>query len=442
MSRAATPAITGSAFARAGHPLQAALARVRAVGWEVRLAVLGLTLVALHVLDDAVLQPQPGTGADDHLASGLVPLGLLALAIWAYPRSRPGLRAAIALLAGIFGLVLSVEAFYAAIEGPGPSGDDYTGFAALPAGLVLIGVGVTTLWRSRRLGDRLWRRYVRRLLRLVGVVFVSAMVVLPVGAAYLFTHIGRGIATGVDLGPNVQPITLRTSDGLTLVGSYVPSRNGAAVIVAPGYASTPAHARMLIRHGYGVLLFDQRGEGRSDGDPNAFGWSAEKDFNAAIAFLQTRPDVERGRIGGLGLSVAGETLLQTAAHNPALRAVVSEGAGNRSVREVRDMPTNTTHWLNLPGHAAVTAAVALFANEAPPANLRHLVGSIAPRAVFLIAAGHGVDTEILNRRFYDEAGEPRTLWEIPEAGHTGGLETRPQEYERRVVGFFDASLSG
>jgi hypothetical protein len=32
------------------------------------------------------------------------------------------------------------------------------------------------------------------------------------------------------------------------------------------------------------------------------------------------------------------------------------------------------------------------------------------------------------------------LWEIPEAGHTGGLETRPDEYEQRVVAFFDQAL--
>src|SRR5207342_2587655 len=137
----------------------------------------------------------------------------------------------------------------------------------------------------------------------------------------------------VELGPTVEQATLQTSDGLTLRGSYVPSRNGAAVIVSPGYSSTPEHARMLIRHGYGVLLFDQRGEGRSDGDPNALGWSAEKDLDAAIAFLAARPDVQAGRIGGLGLSVGGEALLQTAAHNSSLRAVVSEGAGSRSIRE-------------------------------------------------------------------------------------------------------------
>jgi len=104
------------------------------------------------------------------------------------------------------------------------------------------------------------------------------------------------------------------------------------------------------------------------------------------------------------------------------------------------MPRHTEDWPGLFSQVLVTGAVAVFANETPPANLRHLVGAVAPRAVFLISAGHGVPSEILNRRFYAEAGEPKALWQIPEAGHTGGLESRPREYEERVVGFFDRSL--
>ena len=61
------------------------------------------------------------------------------------------------------------------------------------------------------------------------------------------------------------------------------------MIASPGYNEAPAHARMLARHGYGVLLFDQRGEGRSDGDPNGWGWAAEKDMVGAIRFLQAQP---------------------------------------------------------------------------------------------------------------------------------------------------------
>ena len=54
----------------------------------------------------------------------------------------------------------------------------------------------------------------------------------------------------------------------------MPSRNGAAVIVAFGRKGTQPHARYLARHGYGVLIFDRRGEGLSDGDPGPPGTRA------------------------------------------------------------------------------------------------------------------------------------------------------------------------
>ena len=59
-----------------------------------------------------------------------------------------------------------------------------------------------------------------------------------------------------------------------------------------------------------------------------------------------------------------------------------------------------------------------------------------------IYAGHGQGGENLTARFYAAAQEPKILWKIPDAEHTGGIEARPAEYERRVVGFFDRNLLG
>ena len=294
-------------------------------------------MIAAHVVDDRFVQPPSGTQATDHLVSGLVPLALLALAGWGFARARAGVRAVIAILTGLFGLIASVEAVYYARE-QGSSGDDYSGFLAIPAGLLLLGArrrDAVALAAARRphcaatsaAPVRCWRASRR-----------SSSVAMPLGFGYISTHVGRGIATDVDLPATARAVTFTTSDGLTLHGTYIPSTNGAAVIVSPGYNEAPAHARMLARHGYGVLLFDQRGEGLSDGDPNGWGWAAEKDMVGAIRFLQAQPDVHDGRIGGIGLSVAGESLLQTAAHHDDLKAVVAEGAGSRSYKEELDLP--------------------------------------------------------------------------------------------------------
>ena len=252
---------------------------------------------------------------------------------------------------------------------------------------------------------------------------------LPIALSYGYTHTARPVVPAADLGVPYEDVTFTTADGLELAGWYIPSRNGAAVIAFPGRKGSQRPARMLARHGYGVLLFDRRGEGASEGDPSAVGWAGDRDVKAAIAYLQSRPDVDPDRIGGIGLSVGGELLLETAAESEALKAVVSEGAGIRSVREALLDP-GLTESLGLPLWAVVTAGTAVFSNHLPPPNLKDLVGEIAPRPIFLIYAGHGQGGEELSADYYEAAGEPKTLWEIPEAGHTGGIEARPEEYEQ------------
>jgi dienelactone hydrolase len=399
------------------------------------LAAVGV--IAVHVIDDSFVQPQAGTAASDHLVSGLVPLAVLALAAWMYPRCRAGVRALIALTLGVFGIAAGAEAWHYTRE-VGASGDDFTGLPAIPAGLLLIGIGVVTLWRSRRLDEPRRRRYPRRALIGIAGALVLFELVLPVVFSYGYTHIARPVVPEPDLGAAHRDVTFETSDGLRLEGWYVRSRNGAAVIAFPGRKGPQRPARMLARHGYGVLLFDRRGEGDSEGDPNALGWDGEKDLRAAIGFLRRQPDVEPGRIGGIGLSVGGELLLQTAARTDALQAVVSEGAGIRSVREHLETD-GLEKWAALPFWSAVTAATAVFGNTRPPANLDDLISEIAPRATYLIYAKRGQGGEQLNTTYHGSAGDPKILWQT-DSGHTGGLEAQPVQYEGRVIGFFDRFL--
>src|SRR3954454_19060353 len=343
-------------------------------------------LLALHVVDDNFLQPPTGTSAGDHLISGLVPLALLALAAWGFPRLSGGRRGALALLIGPLGIALGVEAVHYANQ-TGSSGDDFTGFLAIPAGLLLIGLGAVTLWRTRRSEGNLPWRYTRRTLYGFTGLLTLALIVFPIGFAYVVTHTARGVVPEYEVGAPHENVSFTTSDGLELKGWYVPSKNGAAVISFPGRRGSQRPARILARHGYGVLLFDRRGEGQSEGEPNAFGWGGDTDVKAAIDFLQTRPDVDRDRIGGIGLSVGGEMMIEAAADNDDLAAVVSEGAGARSTTEDMDHddPVLAKWTLGLAMSAVKTAAVAVSSNQAPPANLKDLAANV-DQPLLLIAA--------------------------------------------------------
>jgi uncharacterized protein len=403
-----------------------------------RVFVLAAAVVGLHIADDSFIQPQPGTGIADHLASGLVPLALLTAAAVVYPRVRPGGQAILALVVGVFGIGIGSEAvrYWSDV---GLSGDDYTGLASIAAGAVLLGLGGYTLWTSRRLDDRPAWRYPRRaLLGFAGLV-VLVELLIPVLIGYGTTHIARSDKNTGTLDLAHVDVTLRTSDDLDLPGWYVPSKNRAAVIVFPGRENKQKYARMLARHGYGVLLFDRRGEGKADGDPEGFGWNLDKDIRAAIAYLKTRPDVARGRIGGLGLSVGGEMLLETASDTLELAAVVSEGAGSRVMSEEMGDLSGAGKWTSAPLLAVKTASVALFSDTTPPDNLEDLIPRIAPRPVFLINAAHN-EVDQKAPEYFAAAREPKQQWLVPRGGHTGGITAMPREYERRVVDFFDRSL--
>jgi uncharacterized protein len=402
--------------------------------------LIGVGVMALHVLDDSFVQPQPGTSAGDHLVSGLVPLAVLAAMAVVYPRVRSGARGALALVAGFFGVAFGIEAAYYTTQ-VGPSGDDFTGLLCLPAGVALLGLGIATLWRTRRRDDPRTRRYPRRVATGVGAAILAFFIVIPLGIAYVGTHVARPPVDDIDLGTrNVEDVELHTSDGLTLEGSYVPSENGAAVIVAFGRKGTQDPARMLARHGYGVLIFDRRGEGESDGDPNPYAWDeGELDLIAAIEFLKRRPDVDRGRIGGIGLSVGGETFLQAAAGTDDLGAVVSEGATSRSGGELDSVPGSP--WAQVAFNQVVTAGTAVFGNASPPEHLIDQVAQISPRAIFLIYSPEvgGGEEERFNRAYYGAARRPKVIWGVA-GGHVGARDARPAQYERRVTGFFDQAL--
>ena len=429
---------SGPAAAEVSHAGESRLVRlVRTAGLETSLAVASLGAIGLHVLDDNFLRPQPGTSAGDHLASGLVPVAILAAVAAAYPRLPAWLRATAAMTFGALGVAIAVPSIYYLLDGSA-EGAHFTGPLALAAGVTLLVLGPVTLWRTRRRDGSRRRRALRWGLKTLAAVAVGLalllFVVFPVGFSYGYTHIGR---TGPPpaLGLPHEPVTVTTSDGLELTALYVPSRNRAAVVVFPG-SSAVAEARMLARNGYGVLLLDPRGQGGSEGD--LVRWAGDRDLNAGARYLRSRPDVDPERIGGFGSSVGGEILLVAAAQSTLFRAVVSEGAGfpigDADVEGVEGV-------LAKPIMLMLSASTTVFANHAPPTKIVDVIGRIAPRPVFLIYTEPGMGGEDVRQpKYFAAAGRPKAIWKVPGAEHTGGIDARPAEYERRVVAFLDAAL--
>ena len=312
---------------------------VRVVGREIGLFMLGVATIALHMLDDSFLQLPRACCGWSIIVSGLVPLAVVALAAWTYPQVRGGRRGAMALVFGVFGIVTGIEAVHYTAK-VGPSGDDYTGLLAIPAGLLLLGLGAITLWSTRRTdkpspalalpappgarrcghGHRLVRRRV------------------PERGVPLYAPGARGRAGGEHRRGLRGRLVHHERRARAL--RLVPSKNGAAVIAFPGRNGSQAAHAMLARHGYGVLLFDPPRPRRERGRPARFRLGGREGHQGRHRVSPAPWTSTPNRIGGLGLSNRRRArLLRAAAETDDLKGGRDrKGAGSQSVGEFRDMP--------------------------------------------------------------------------------------------------------
>jgi hypothetical protein len=407
---------------------------------ESRLFALATALIVLHIADDEFLQRQPGTSVTDHLAAGLVPIAVALAAAWGYRRLRAGLRAGIALGFGILSVVAGMVALGGA-RADGLSGSDWSGLLLLPAGFGLTVLAVWVPWHERGLGAHTRRR--RRLNRAVAVVLTPLVlfyVVTPIGAALWATHKFR-TPIGTFSIPH-RDVSFRAADGLVLSGWYVPSRNGAAIVIVHGGGGDRdggrAHAAMLARAGYGVLLYDARGRGQSQGDPDAYGWTWNRDVDAAIGWLERQSDVKQGRIGALGLSTGADVLVEAAARRHDIRAVVADGSTTRSVADTGRI-IDGSGVLSIPFWWAQYAAAQVLEDASPGPPLAALAAHVHARILF-IASNWSVERSA-SRIYARAAKQPGDLWDVA-AGHTQGLEAHPRQYAQHVLGFFARALLG
>ena len=409
------------------------------LGVENRLFVGAVFVGLVHALDDAVLNRQPGVPAHQHLMGlGLVLVtGVAASAVFGHLRT--GLRSALALIAGAFTLTNGGLHVIHVITA-GAERSDYTGGLAAISGMVLLGLGVAIPWLHRGEGDagRL-RRWGNRGVAVVASLTLAQFFVIPVGVGMVQTHMYRR-EVAAPPSPAFLPVTFDSADGLRLSGWYLPSRNRAAVVVvnsAGGIRNgSIEHAELLAEHGYGVLLYDARGSGESEGSPNGWGWGWEHDVAGAVAFLKSRPDVDADRLGGLGLSTGADVLIEAAAIDHDLRVVVADGATAMSFADRGPGVVATAFsW-------PMITAGEVFSGTSQDKPLTELAAEVSPTALLLIAAG-SIPMELLaNERYAAAAHEPVELWRLPEVAHTNAIDEVAGEYERRVIDQLDTVLLG
>jgi fermentation-respiration switch protein FrsA (DUF1100 family) len=150
------------------------------------------------------------------------------------------------------------------------------------------------------------------------------------GGALALSICGEAFAGNV----RTESVSFRI-DGEHIAGTLYLPENGTgerlpAVVLTGSLTSVKeqmsgTYAREFAERGLIALAFDHRHYGRSGGALRQFESPAAKaeDLNAAVAYLQSRGDVHGDRIALVGVCTGGGNVLDAAAANPEIAAVVS-----------------------------------------------------------------------------------------------------------------------
>jgi pimeloyl-ACP methyl ester carboxylesterase len=290
--------------------------------------------------------------------------------------------------------------------------------------------------------ERNWRYYVNLSISTIGLLAFALLLLTGFLAdrwVYAMLHPQRIPATGELLEREhipFQKVKLITKDGLQLAAWYTPPKNGAVILVAHGYNDNrPEYIySMLTRHGYGVLAWDFRAHGDSEGELTTIGYNEQMDVEAALDYALTQEGVEH--IGAWGGSMGAATVVLTASKQTEIEAVISD-SGFTALEDVFAGSSDNdflTSFLLMSSrfHSGVDMA------DIRPVDV---IGNISPRAVFIIDGWTDPDTTVsFPHRLYEAANEPRQIWVEEGVPHLGMLANNPQKYENKVIAFFDEWL--
>ncbi|GGF77407.1 alpha/beta hydrolase [Alteromonas lipolytica] len=132
-----------------------------------------------------------------------------------------------------------------------------------------------------------------------------------------------------------QKVTFKNRYGITLAADYYLPKNSdgkklAAIAISGPYGAVKEqasglYAQTLAERGYATVAFDPSYTGESGGEPRNLS-SPEintEDFSAAVDFLGLQDNIDREKIGALGICGFGGMVLNAAAADKRIKAVVT-----------------------------------------------------------------------------------------------------------------------
>ncbi|HJS19845.1 MAG TPA: alpha/beta fold hydrolase [Anaerolineales bacterium] len=235
-----------------------------------------------------------------------------------------------------------------------------------------------------------------------------------------------------------QSVDLTTQDGIRLSAWYTPPKNGAVILLAHGYGDNRPEwvYQMLVKRDYGVLAWDARAHGQSDGKISTFGYLEVLDVKAGLDYALAQPGVQH--IGAWGGSMGGATLIRATAQFPQIEALFVDSSFDSLEDEFNFLVPYPL--INPLAKVITRLETGIDLEAVSPIDE---IGRISPRPVYIVhSTADIVAPPEAGERLFNAAQEPRFLWLEESAPHLAIYLDNPRRYQHRLVDFFDEWLLG
>ncbi|MHC5009776.1 MAG: alpha/beta hydrolase [Planctomycetota bacterium] len=221
---------------------------------------------------------------------------------------------------------------------------------------------------------------------------------------------------------DLEDVRLEASDGVDLHAWYWPNGDAATILFLHGNAGHRGHRLSWITRfhamGWGVFILDYRGYGGSSGSPSEEGLYL--DAEAAAAFLEERG---AGPVVYFGSSVGSGVAVELAVRRPPAALILQGGSTS---------------------HVDVARRVYPFLPVGLLLRDRYDALSRIERVTCPLLAIHGTDDEIvpasLGRALFDAAPDPKTWFEVEEAGHNDVPDVGGPAYYAAIQSFLESTI--
>ena len=247
---------------------------------------------------------------------------------------------------------------------------------------------------------------------------------------------------------NYEEVAFTTEDGLTIRGWYVPAEGASkAIISVPGGKDGRKGFLLFLESWhqakFNVLMIDPRSGGQSDNDGYGMtlGLRESRDVHAAVKWLKT--EKANQRIGAIGISQGGASVLQAAAVNNDINAVVLLSTGY----DIAHLFEYGLPWLPSPARALAVRVLlwrqGLSVMQAWALKYPSLVAApkLTQPALQVQGDSDPVITVESAKTLFDRLGShDKQFWLIPGLGHTLPIIKAPEESVLRITNFFEKYL--